>query len=42
MMQLLDSTHRFGRTQRIRHYISLLAESYRVEREDEGKNDGAL
>ncbi|HXB69298.1 MAG TPA: (Fe-S)-binding protein [Candidatus Acidoferrales bacterium] len=32
MMQLLDSTHRFGSTQRVRHYISLLANSYRAER----------
>jgi glycolate oxidase iron-sulfur subunit len=35
MMQLLDSTHRFGSTQRVRHYISLLADSYRREREPE-------
>jgi len=32
MMQLLDSTHRFGSKQRVRHYISLLAEAYRAER----------
>jgi glycolate oxidase iron-sulfur subunit len=32
MMQLLDSTHRFGSTQRVRHYISLLADSYRAEK----------
>jgi glycolate oxidase iron-sulfur subunit len=32
MMQLLDSTHRFGSRQRVRHYISLLADSYRRER----------
>ena len=31
MMQLLDSTHRFGSKQRVRHYISLLAEAYRAE-----------
>ncbi len=31
MMQLLDSSHRFGSGQRVRHYISLLAESYRRE-----------
>jgi glycolate oxidase iron-sulfur subunit len=31
MMQLLDSTHRYGSKQRVRHYISLLAESYRAE-----------
>lgn len=34
MMQLLDSTHRDGNTPRIRHYISLLAESYRAESEE--------
>jgi glycolate oxidase iron-sulfur subunit len=33
MMQLLDSTHRFGSKQRVRHYISLLADSYRAEKE---------
>jgi glycolate oxidase iron-sulfur subunit len=33
MMQLLDSTHRFGSKQRVRHYISLLAEAYRAEKE---------
>jgi glycolate oxidase iron-sulfur subunit len=32
MMQLLDSTQRFGSGQRVRHYISLLAEAYRAER----------
>jgi glycolate oxidase iron-sulfur subunit len=31
MMQLLDSTHRFGSRQRVRHYISLLADAYRAE-----------
>jgi glycolate oxidase iron-sulfur subunit len=31
MMQLLDSTHRFGSKQRVRHYISLLADAYRAE-----------
>jgi glycolate oxidase iron-sulfur subunit len=31
MMQLLDSTHRFGSKQRVRHYISLLADGYRAE-----------
>ena len=35
MMQLLDSTHRYGNMPRIRHYISLLAESYRKESEGE-------
>jgi glycolate oxidase iron-sulfur subunit len=35
MMQLLDSTHRFGSKQRVRHYISLLADAYRAE----GEND---
>jgi glycolate oxidase iron-sulfur subunit len=33
MMQLLDSTHRFGSKQRVRHYISLLADAYRAEKE---------
>jgi len=42
MMQLLDSTHRFGSTQRIRHYISLLADAYRAERESEGTNVAAF
>jgi glycolate oxidase iron-sulfur subunit len=32
MMQLLDSTQRFGGKQEVTHYISLLAESYRRER----------
>jgi glycolate oxidase iron-sulfur subunit len=32
MMQLLDNLHRFGRGQHVRHYISLLAESYRNEK----------
>jgi len=31
MTQLVDSTHRFGTRQRIRHFISLLADSYRGE-----------
>jgi hypothetical protein len=39
MMQLLDSTRRFaseaGNTQSVRHYISLLADSYRAERKIE-------
>jgi glycolate oxidase iron-sulfur subunit len=32
MMQLFDNLHRFGKTQQVRHYISLLAESYRNEK----------
>jgi glycolate oxidase iron-sulfur subunit len=39
MMQLLDSTHRAGGKQKVRHYISLLAESYRRER---APNDSAV
>jgi glycolate oxidase iron-sulfur subunit len=31
MMQLFDNVHRFGKGQEIRHYISVLAESYRKE-----------
>jgi glycolate oxidase iron-sulfur subunit len=31
MMQLMDNVHRFGKGQEIRHYISVLAESYRRE-----------
>jgi glycolate oxidase iron-sulfur subunit len=31
MMQLLDNLNRFGQGQKVRHYISLLAESYRKE-----------
>jgi glycolate oxidase iron-sulfur subunit len=31
MMQLLDTVHRTGGRQRVRHYISLLAEAYRNE-----------
>jgi glycolate oxidase iron-sulfur subunit len=42
MMQLLDSTHRFGSTPRVRHYISLLAEAYRSEHESEETNADAL
>jgi glycolate oxidase iron-sulfur subunit len=42
MMQLLDSTHRFGSKPRVRHYISLLAEAYRAEREGEGANVAAV
>jgi len=32
MMQLFDNIHRFGQTQQVRHYVSLLAESYRNEK----------
>lgn len=32
MMQLLDHTHRFGTGQQVRHYITILAESYRGEK----------
>jgi glycolate oxidase iron-sulfur subunit len=42
MMQLLDTTHRFGTTPRVRHYISLLAEAYRGERKDEEIDVAAL
>jgi hypothetical protein len=42
MMQLLDSTHRFGSKPRVRHYISLLAEAYRAEREGEEANVAAV
>jgi glycolate oxidase iron-sulfur subunit len=42
MMQLLDSTHRFGSKPRVRHYISLLAEAYRAERASEETNAAAL
>jgi glycolate oxidase iron-sulfur subunit len=38
MMQLLDSTHRFGSRQRVRHFISLLADAYRAERQGEEKD----
>lgn len=31
-MQLLDFSHRYGNNQKVRHYISLLAESYRQEK----------
>jgi len=33
MMQLVDNVHRFGKGQEIKHYISVLAESYRKEQE---------
>ena len=39
MMQLLDSTHRYGSKQRVRHYISLLADAYRAEKEVEAHAD---
>ena len=32
MMQLFDNVHRFGKGQEVRHYVSLLAESYRNEK----------
>jgi hypothetical protein len=32
MMQLLDNINRFGKKQRVKHYITLLADSYRKER----------
>jgi glycolate oxidase iron-sulfur subunit len=32
MMQLFDNIHRFGEKQQVRHYVSLLAESYRREK----------
>jgi hypothetical protein len=38
MMQLLDSTHRFGSRQRVRHFVSLLADAYRAERPKEGNH----
>jgi len=34
MMQLLDNVNRFGKAQKMQHYISLLAESYRNEKSD--------
>jgi glycolate oxidase iron-sulfur subunit len=42
MMQLLDSTHRFGSKQRVRHYISLLADAYRAERPKDGDHADSL
>lgn len=33
MMQLRDNVQRFGHQQQVRHYISILAESYRKEKE---------
>jgi glycolate oxidase iron-sulfur subunit len=32
MMQLMDGSHRFDTKQRVRHFVSILAESYRAER----------
>ena len=32
MMQLMDTVNRFGSRQEVVHYISLLAESYRLEK----------
>jgi glycolate oxidase iron-sulfur subunit len=32
MMQLLDNVHRAGGRQEVAHFISLLAESYRLEK----------
>jgi glycolate oxidase iron-sulfur subunit len=42
MMQLLDTTHRLGGTQRVRHYISLLAHAYRAETKTEEEHAGTL
>ncbi len=33
-MQLLDFSHRYGKNQKVTHYISLLAESYRKEKQN--------
>jgi glycolate oxidase iron-sulfur subunit len=33
-MQLLDFSHRYGKNQTVKHYINLLAESYRREKKD--------
>ena len=38
MMQLLDTVNRGGGRQRVRHYISLLAESYRNEKERDAES----
>jgi glycolate oxidase iron-sulfur subunit len=35
MMQLLDNVQRFGHGQQVRHFVSLLAESYRNEKQPE-------
>ncbi|HTX34528.1 MAG TPA: (Fe-S)-binding protein [Bryobacteraceae bacterium] len=41
MMQLLDTVNRTGGRQRVRHYISVLAESYRNENNHAGKESDA-
>lgn len=33
MMQLMDNVNRFGKEQQVKHYVSILAESYRKEKE---------
>lgn len=40
-MQLLDFSHRYGKNQTVRHYISLLAESYRIEQKTKSAAKGA-
>jgi glycolate oxidase iron-sulfur subunit len=35
MMQLSDNVNRFGNGQEVKHYISVLAESYRIEKKAE-------
>jgi len=42
MMQLLDTVHRTGGRQRVRHYISLLAESYRNENGGRGSDGRSI
>ena len=42
MMQLLDTTQRFGSSQRVRHYISVLADAYRAEDTGEKADADAL
>ena len=42
MMQLLDNINRFGNKQKTTHYISLLAESYRKEREADSNSKAGL
>jgi glycolate oxidase iron-sulfur subunit len=32
VMQLMDNVHRFGKEQQVKHYVSVLAESYRNEK----------
>jgi glycolate oxidase iron-sulfur subunit len=36
-MQLLDFSHRYGKDQKVKHYISLLAESYRKEKQNSSR-----